>query len=111
MARKSLNYKFVIVFFIIFLAASCKKNERAYSYEGDRFISKDGYYYVPPTRYPSQYAPYNHPSSRMYNNPYSHPPKNYYPYYDSDNYYVPPTNQRAIPTDNGYGGPGPNSIY
>ena len=30
------------------------------------------------------------PASRYYSNPYAFPPQNNYPYYDSDQYYVPP---------------------
>ena len=32
------------------------------------------------------------PASRYYSNPYAFPPANQYPYYDSDKYYVPPSN-------------------
>lgn len=48
----------------------------------------DGYYYSPPTYYaPQQQAP----ASRYYSNPYAFPPQNSYPYYDGDQYYVPPS--------------------
>ncbi len=78
-----------------------------------------GYYYRQPTYtapytqpYPMQYAP---PASRLYDNPYAMPPANYYPYYEADRYYVPPSyygvngyDQRSssgnggrIPNDNG----------
>lgn len=41
---------------------------------------------------PQAYSPYNSPYSRRYVNPYAYPPRNYYPYYDYDQYYVPPSN-------------------
>lgn len=48
------------------------------------------YYYQPaPTYYVPNY--YQRPNSRSYQNPYYTPPANS-PYYDSDYYYVPPTN-------------------
>ena len=63
--------------------------------------SRDGYYYGNPNPYPQSYGNiYNAPpTSRQYNNPYSFPPQNQYPYYDGDHYYVPPTYYGA--TDGG----------
>ncbi len=43
-----------------------------------------------PAYYGGHYQ-YQYPSSRRYNNPYAFPPQNQYPYYDGDQYYVPPT--------------------
>ena len=43
---------------------------------------RDGYYYSP--------RAYRAPSS-YYSNPYAFPPQNNYPYYDGDQYYVPPS--------------------
>jgi hypothetical protein len=43
------------------------------------------YYQQQPTYYPPQGG------SRYYSNPYAIPPSSRYPYYDSDQYYVPPT--------------------
>jgi hypothetical protein len=113
MIKKNYNHRFrVLLLAVSFcLVVSCKKSEPTYSYERDGFISGNGYYYTPPTRYPSKYLPYNKPASRDYRNPYAPPPKNYHPYYDSDRYYSPPTNYQTIPTDNDQGGPGPNTIY
>jgi hypothetical protein len=46
-----------------------------------------------------QYPPAYQPSgSKAYTNPYSSPPQNVYPYYDSDQYYIPPSNQRNAPS-------------
>lgn len=45
-------------------------------------------YYKP--NYPVRYDSYNRARSGVYQNPYNMPPRNYYPYYDMDNYYVPP---------------------
>ena len=36
------------------------------------------------------------PYSRGYSNPYNFPPHNYYQYYDSDQYYVPPTGYNNV---------------
>lgn len=47
-------------------------------------------YNSPPSYYGSPYQ-YQYPSSRQYNNPYALPPQSQYPYYDGDQYYVPPT--------------------
>lgn len=44
-----------------------------------------------------QPAPYNGaPGSRFYSNPYSVPQPSYYPNYDVDQYYVPPTNYNNV---------------
>lgn len=60
---------------------------------------QDGYYYSPSGQpaYSSSPYQYQQPASRYYSNPYAMPPQNQYPYYDGDQYYVPPTY---------YGGPG-----
>ncbi len=58
-------------------------------YNHDNSIGS-GYY----QQYPSNYQQYNAPRSRIYNNPYKTPPRNYYPYYDYDYYYIPPANYR-----------------
>ena len=52
----------------------------------------DGYYYSQQPA-PSYYGGYQAPApaSRYYTNPYAFPPQNSYPYYDGDQYYVPPT--------------------
>ncbi len=58
------------------------------------------YYYHQPV-----YPQYGAPASRTYNNPYSFQPPAQYPYYDADQYYIPPSNfyngekdQRIAPT-------------
>lgn len=68
---------------------SCNK-EDVYLYDKTGFVPQKQY--VPAANYPRQgYAPSYPPSSRAYRNPYDAPPNNYYPYYDLDQYYVPPT--------------------
>jgi len=110
--NRNRRFSFASILTLFCVAVSCKTNETTYSYERGRWdTSGNGYYYVPPARYPSRYLPYNKPASRDYRNPYAPPPKNYHPYYDSDRYYSPPTNYQTIPTDNDQGGPGPNTIY
>jgi hypothetical protein len=50
------------------------------------------YYQAPPTVSPGYGGGYGYPpASRSYSNPYSFPPRNQYPYYDSDQQYVPPS--------------------
>ena len=47
---------------------------------------------APNPYYGQPYGGYQQPSSRYYSNPYTIPPRNnQYPYYDGDQYYVPPT--------------------
>ncbi len=64
---------------------------------------QDSYYYTPPQSQP-YYSPspyqYQQPASRQYNNPYAVAPQNVYPYYDGDQYYVPPTNYGGSYRDN-----------
>lgn len=65
----------------------------------------------PPQPYPPQAAPYPYQQpyppqypqrippqggSRFYSNPYAIPPSDYYPQYDADQYYVPPTYYQNI---------------
>lgn len=65
-------------------------------------------YYQQQGGYPAQnpggyYQPYTNqapPSSRFYSNPYAIPPSNNYPYYDGDQYYVPPNAYQNIETQN-----------
>ncbi len=68
-------------------------------------------YYYPPQQQP-YYAPQQPPpGSRFYSNPYAIPPTSEYPYYDADQYYVPPTSyyarpeQQGVIKSNGTGGP------
>jgi len=69
--------KILLFFFIIVGAVSC----------GNKF-SPPPQYYAPVVPY--RYDNFNKPYSRSYQNPYSNPPGNYYPYYDADYYYVAP---------------------
>lgn len=47
-------------------------------------------YYVAPPYVAAPYQVYPGGGSRLYSNPYAVPPPQYYPQYDSDQYYVPP---------------------
>lgn len=75
------------------LPMACKKDD-VYLYDRTGFKPKT-YRGV----YPGRYVPYNKPSSRNYNNPYNNPPKQYYPYYDHDYYYVPPVYYNNVEPD------------
>jgi hypothetical protein len=59
-----------------------------YLYDKTGSLPDQNYSYTPP--YPKSYVPYTRPNSRAYQNPYNLPPRNYYPYYDADQYYIPP---------------------
>lgn len=55
------------------------------------------------TQYPQRYDyPYNRPYSSGYTNPYAYPPQNYSPYYDSDQYYIPPRSYQSYEQERYY---------
>lgn len=72
------------------LILSCK-TEEVYLYDKTGFSPERRYYTPYPNNAPTRYDSYGRPHSREYQNPYDFPPKKYYPYYDSDQYYVPPS--------------------
>jgi hypothetical protein len=80
-------YCFLLSFLLVFFLFSCQKEVVYYD---------DGYYNNPNGNYnrqvPRRYENFRAPASRIYQNPYAPAPRQYYPYYDSDYYYVPPTN-------------------
>lgn len=53
---------------------------------------------------PVRYDRFYSPSSRAYQNPYSGAPRNYYPYYDMDHYYVPPAGFNPYDRDDEFKG-------
>lgn len=66
------------------------------------------YYYQQPQSYYPPVAPYQpQGGSRYYSNPYAIPPSSQYPYYDADQYYVPPTYYNNVERQQ-YGNPGGN---
>ena len=75
-------------------AASCQRSVTYYDESRKPPVPPKYYRSAAPVRYDSFYQP----KSRMYRNPYKMAPKNYYPYYDSDYYYIPPTSYN--PYDN-----------
>lgn len=80
-------YRFLSYSILFLSLLSCQKEVVYYD---------DGYYNNPNRYYnrqvPRMYDNFNTPASRIYQNPYAPAPRNYYPYYDSDYYYIPPTN-------------------
>jgi len=95
--KKQCYYYFLIS--ICLLNFSCHRIARPYNsdteirlrqptvnYQRDQYYSGTAPYIAP-----QSYAPYTQPYSRGYKNPYNAPPRTYYPYYDMDQYYVPPT--------------------
>jgi len=91
-----LKYLLVILMLFVF---SCAKDNNNYYPQG-----------YAPQPYQQQYYPqqYYRPNSRAYSNPYTLPQQYASPYYDTDQYYVPPTNYYNIekpdvsPTNNKY---------
>jgi len=85
---------------LCFVSFSCS-NTGYDSYTGAVYNNK---YNQTPDHYPKSYQQYGRPNSGTYRNPYQSPPRNYYPYYDHDYYYVPPINYRNTEPST-YGGP------
>lgn len=99
-----IKIKTISVILVIFCACSCgivpegidKPKTRVPRAPLSQFpiqYTPPSYYYVPP---PSKYygpSPYQYqkPASKNYSNPYAVQRQNAYPYYDGDQYYVPPT--------------------
>lgn len=85
--------KIISITFILMLLFACNKEE-VYLYDKTGFVpnSTSPRYqkYQSPYR-PRAYQQYQNPHSGAYQNPYDFPPRNLYPYYDSDRYYVPPS--------------------
>lgn len=79
--------KYLISIIFCLFIASCK-TEEIYLYDKTGFTPERKFY--TPNRSRS-YDPYGRPHSRAYKNPYDFPSQNYHPYYDSDQYYVPPS--------------------
>jgi hypothetical protein len=63
------------------------------NYSQPNYYQYPNNYYNAPSNY---YQPYYQPNSRAYNNPYALPQQYASPYYDTDQYYVPPTNYYNI---------------
>lgn len=80
---------------------SCNKNDPSlYDRVG---FTKGRSPYQAPQYYPKAYEPYYRPYSKGYVNPYYRAPRNYYPYYDHDQYYIPPRNYHNIEPIEGSG--------
>ncbi|MES2961773.1 MAG: hypothetical protein V4694_05255 [Pseudomonadota bacterium] len=64
-------------------------------YAPPQYQQPSPYYYQ---QQPTYYQPYQQvtPGSRFYSNPYAIPPSTQSQYYDSDQYYVPPTSSNNI---------------
>ena len=100
-------FKIYILLFLFFIA-SCATDHSNLPHYRDSKGNKENYhrvspYYQPPMPTPTVQRGYGGgyqypPASRYYSNPYAFPPQNHYPYYDADQYYVPPTYYG--PTDN-----------
>lgn len=106
--------KVLLVTSFLFLS-SCQSSEEVYLYDKSGFLpgraaspatfQNQNYY----QRAPQPFNPYNTvaPNSRAFSNPYDFPQQGqdtYYPYYDTERYYVPPSYYRNVePT---YGSPG-----
>lgn len=102
MIRKDFNL-LVVVFSWLFVFSSCAPRE---SYVTSSPAIPNSSYNYNQGNYPRSYQPYYQPNSRTYNNPYNYPPRNYYPYYDFDQYYVPPTQYQNIENRSGFSNTG-----
>lgn len=76
-------FKYFLIIFCIFIYSCASKQDQYYGN------------YKTPYQYQNQYAPIQQyqpyqPNSRAYNNPYAFPQQYAPPFYDSDQYYVPP---------------------
>ena len=94
--KKSL---FRVCFFIFSCVAifSCKQ-EQVY-YRNQNSIPRQQRWQP---NYQNNYRPYQAPNSRAYQNPYDQNNRQYYQYYDQDQYYVPPTNYHNQEPDHRY---------
>ncbi|MFT5702797.1 MAG: hypothetical protein ACJAZX_001089 [Rickettsiales bacterium] len=73
-----------------------------YSRQPQQNTGRDPYYSRPSQQryYGDSPYQYQQPASRYYSNPYAMPQQNQYPYYDGDQYYVPPTSYGGNNQDN-----------
>ncbi len=93
--EKSQTQKFIFLIGLLLLIFSCTRDR---NYPRDNAVRLDSYQH-----YPQNYQPYVRSNSRSYSNPYNNPPQNYYPYYDFDQYYVPPTQYKNVEQNNNSG--------
>jgi hypothetical protein len=78
---------FLIILVIINFSCSNNKMQK-------KFTNPNQYQYQP--QYYQAPVMYYQPNSRAYSNPYALPQQYATPYYDSDQYYIPPTNYYNI---------------
>ncbi len=93
--NKTHRYLFTIIFLAIFSCST--RNVDPYNRVGSVPETRYVPVYVPQRNYPTNYRPYARPNSRAYRNPYSYQPRTYSPYYDLDEYYVPPSGYYSNP--------------
>jgi hypothetical protein len=105
----------VFVSFALLLVISCTKSQvqprsnHNNSYPNQQYQQQtyspppakpeQGYYAQPAPYYDGGYQYKQQPASRYYKNPYTIQQQSQYPYYDGDQYYVPPTSYGSS-TDN-----------
>jgi hypothetical protein len=88
MMMRNFNLSIVIVILSWLLVSSSCGQRESYITSSPK-IPNSSYNYNQ-SSYPRSYQQQYKPASRAYNNPYNYPPRNYYPYYDFDQYYTPP---------------------
>jgi hypothetical protein len=81
---------------IFFTLISCNSNKNYDKYDYIKPNYQYNQQYQRQQNVPKYYYP---PNSRYYNDPYILPQQNASPYYDIDQYYVPPTNYYNIETE------------
>ncbi len=108
----SLLRKYIIILFSFLALFGCGGSNENVNYRNSQrpaaapYYQQSPYHYqVPPTVQRGYGGGYQYPpASRYYSNPYAFPPQNHYPYYDSDQYYVPPSTYGSTDYDNPDGG-------
>ncbi len=91
--EKSKIQKFIFLALLLTLSFACKR-DNVYPPGNKPAVRMDAH-----QPYPQNHHRYVRPNSRAYTNPYN-PPQSYYPYYDFDQYYVPPTQYKNVEQDN-----------
>ena len=92
MSLNNFFFKIPVIAVLLFFCFSCVEQRRYSDYDESRYYEDDRRKRNDLRRTPSRYEYDNiNPNSRAYSNPYDFPPKDSYPYYDGDAYYVAPT--------------------
>jgi hypothetical protein len=106
LTKNSIGFKIIpiLTLLVLILLSGCSSGNDNQSYQYQQKYApapaQRQNYYAPQPSYVNSPYQYQQPASRYYSNPYAMPPQNQYPYYDGDQYYVPPTYYGIPNTDN-----------